>query len=209
MFTEFRSIQDVWEQLPTEADARRFLEAAIWGEVPICPHCGATGAWTIKGKTARAGPYHCRTCRRQFTVSTKTPFHATKLDLRIWIAAMFLVITSSKGISSVVLARLLGVTQGTAWKLGHAIREMMDAQEVWKQAKLTDIVEVDEAFVGGKPKYQKGVKRKRGKGTDKPQILMVVQRDGQARATTIKNGTAETIGAKVTGGYRLSRRSSK
>lgn len=197
MLTEFRSIQDVWEQLPTEADARRFLEAAIWGEVPVCPHCEAEGAWAITGKSARAGLYQCRTCRRQFTITTKTPFHATKLELRVWIAALFVIITSSKGISSVVLARLLGVSQKTGWKMGHAIREMMDTREAWKQAKLTGIVEVDEAFVGGKPKYRRGVKNKRGKGTKKPQILVAVQRNGEARAIKIKNAQAKTIHPQV------------
>lgn len=197
MPTEFRSLQDVWEQLPTEDDARRFLEAVIWGETPICPHCRAEGAWAVRGRTARTGLYQCRSCRRQFTITTKTPMHATKLDLRIWVAAMFLVLTSSKGISSVVLARLLGVSQQTAWKMGHAIRELMDARDAWAADKLDGIVEVDEAFVGGKPKRRKGVKRKRGKGTGKPQILVAVQRDGQARAATIENGTAKTIGAKV------------
>lgn len=67
---------------------------------------------------------------------------------------MFLIITSSKGVSSVVLARLLGVSQKTAWKMGHAIREMMDAKAAWSQVRLDGVVEVDEAFIGGKPKYQ-------------------------------------------------------
>lgn len=70
--------------------------------------------------------------------------HSTKLDLRVWISAMFLVLTSSKGISSVVMARLLGVNQKTAWKMGHAIREMMDDRN-GELLPLEDIVEVDEA----------------------------------------------------------------
>ena len=72
--------------------------------------------------------YQCkeRECRRQFTVTTKTPLHGTKLDLRVWVCAMVLVLTSSKGLSSVVMARLLGVNQKTAWKMGNAIRELMD-----------------------------------------------------------------------------------
>lgn len=199
MFTEFQSFHDVCEQLPTADDARRFLEAAIWGEMPICPHCEHRGAWAIKSEKVRAGLYQCRrrTCRRQFTITTKTPFHATKLDLRIWIAAMYLVITSSKGISSVVLARLLGVSQKTGWKMGHAIREMMNTRETWKQAKLTGIVEVDEAFIGGKPKYRRGVKNKRGKGTKKPQILVAVQRNGEARAVKIKGAKVGTIRPQV------------
>ncbi len=68
--------------------------------------------------------------------------HSTKLDLRVWIAAIFLVLTSSKGISSVVMSRILGVNQKTAWKLGHAIRELMDDRE-GIASPLSGTVEVD------------------------------------------------------------------
>jgi hypothetical protein len=68
--------------------------------------------------------------------------HGTKLDLRVWISAMFLVLASSKGISSVVMARLLGVNQKTAWKMGHAIREMMGDRN-GESLPLEDIAEVD------------------------------------------------------------------
>jgi hypothetical protein len=112
--------------------------------------------------------------------------HATKLDLRIWIAAIFLVLKSSKGISSVVMARILGVKQKTAWKLGHAIRELMDDREA-VFARLAGVVEVDEAYVGGAPKFKKGVKNKRGRGTGKPMVLVAADRTGQAKATLIPN----------------------
>ncbi|OIQ75823.1 ISXO2-like transposase domain protein [mine drainage metagenome] len=119
--------------------------------------------------------------------------HSTKLDLRIWIATMFLVITSSKGISSVVMARILGVSQKTAWKMGHAIREMMD-QYGARSDVLSGTVEVDEAYVGGKPKYQPGkTKSKSGKGTSRPEMLVAVMRGGDARATVIQNSKGATI----------------
>lgn len=117
----------------------------------------------LRCQSARAGLYQCseQECRRQFTVTTKTSMHSTKLDLRVWIAAIFLVLTSSKGISSVVMARMLGVNQKTAWKLGHAIRELMDDRE-GIASQLGGIVEVDESFVGGAPKFKKGVKTSGG-----------------------------------------------
>ena len=71
-----------------------------------------------------------------------------------------------QGISSVVLARWLGVTQPTAWKMGHAIRELMAAGPQ-PPRQLTGIVELDEKYIGGKPRYQKGIKHKRGRGTAK------------------------------------------
>jgi transposase-like protein len=131
-------------------------------------------------------------CRSQFTVTTQTPLHATKLDLRIWIAAMFLVLTSSKGISSVVMSRILGINQKTAWKLGQAIREMMDdRQDI--AGRLSGVVEVDEVFVGGKPKFRPGVKNKRGRGTGKPIALVAAARNGQARAILIPNAQGRTM----------------
>lgn len=195
MLTEFRSVRDVWDKLPSETDARRFLEQIIWHNGRFCPHCGSDKSGAITGPTARAGLYQCREreCRAQFTITTRTPLHATKLDLRIWIAALFLVITSSKGISSVVLARILGISQKTSWKMGHAIREMMDLHGEKTKRRLQGTVEVDEAFVGGAPKFRRGVKNKRGKGTSKPQILVAVERDGEVRATLIPDAKRTTI----------------
>src|SRR3712207_1475835 len=110
--------------------------------------------------------------------------HATKLELRAWIAVIFLVLTSSKGISSVVMARLLGMTKKTAWKLGHAIREMMDARGETGR-KLACIVEVDEAVVGGAPKLKKGKTNRRGRGTSTLEVLVAVSWAGSGSATVM------------------------
>jgi hypothetical protein len=92
--------------------------------------------------------------------------HSTKLPLWKWLLAIYYMISSSKGVSSVVLAKWVGVSQKSAWKLGHAVRAMMDpADEI--VAALSGIVELDEKYVGGKPRYEPGVKHKRGKGTAK------------------------------------------
>lgn len=181
MITELKSIPDIWKRVPSEMRARRFLEGIIWSTGRHCPHCGSVASSALRGRTCRPGLYQCRDCRIQFTVTTRTPMHSTKLDLRIWIWAMFLVLTASKGISSVVMARLLGVKQKTAWKMGHAIREMIDYLN-GELLPLEDIVEVDEAYVGGAPKSLSEAYNPRGKGTGKPMILVAASRDGQARA---------------------------
>lgn len=105
---------------------------------------------------------------------------------------MLLVLTSSKGISSVVMSRMLGVNQKTAWMLGHAIREMMDDRQGIARP-LSGVVEVDEAFVGGKPKFRHGVASKRGRGTGKPIALVAAARNGQARAVLIPNAQGRTM----------------
>lgn len=92
-----------------------------------------------------------RACRGQVTLTTKTPFHATKLPLALWVQAIYLVLGSSKGLSSAVLARILGVSQRPAWKMGHAIRELL-AGFYANADKLAGTVEVDTFYTGGSPK---------------------------------------------------------
>jgi hypothetical protein len=91
--------------------------------------------------------------------------HSTKLSFWKWLQAIYYIVNSSKGVSSVILARWIGVSQPTAWRMGHAIREMMlpSAQGF----SLSGIVELDEKYFGGKPRYQQGVVHKRGRGTSK------------------------------------------
>ena len=93
--------------------------------------------------------------------------HSTKLPLWKWLQAMYYMVNSSKGISSVILARWLGVSQPTAWKMGHAIRTMMDPR-LDNGPVLKGIVELDEKYFGGKPRYEKGIHTKGvKKGTTK------------------------------------------
>ncbi|WP_316980084.1 IS1595 family transposase [Shumkonia mesophila] len=177
---------------PHERAYRQLLESIIWRRGRFHSHCGGLKTWAIRGKTARYGLYECAYCHHQFTVNTRTPLHATKLPLKKWIQAFFLVLTSSKGISSVVLARLLGLNQKTDWKVGHAIREMMDLRQEEGPA-LDDIVEADEKFIGGRPKFRRGVKHKRGRSTDKPPVFIEVARRGQVRAAVIERNNRACI----------------
>ena len=118
-------IKRLREHFPDEESCRSFFESIIWSSGRTCPHCSSDKSWGIKGESARDGLYECGKCGHQFTVPTKTPMHSTKLPLFSWLTAMYLMTSSSKGISSVVLGRLLGTRQKTAWKLGHAIRALM------------------------------------------------------------------------------------
>lgn len=192
MITELKSIPDIWKRMPSEMHGRRFLEGIIWSSGRFCPHCGSVSSTALRGRTCRPGLYQCKDCRLQFTVTTHTPMHSTKLDLRLWICAMFLVLTSSKGISSVVMARLLGVNQKTAWKMGHAIREMMDDRN-GELMPLDDIVEVDEAYVGGAPKSLFGAYNPPGNACGKPMVFVAASRDGQARAKVVSDDQRATL----------------
>lgn len=191
------SLARLRRQYPTEEACRGLLEAMRWPQRPFCPHCGGYDHWALADPSCRLGLKECRDCRRQYTVTTKTPLHVTKLSLWIWIAVMYLVVISIKGISSVVMSRLLGTTQATAWRLGHAIREMSHDRN---GASLSGLVEIDLKYLGGAPKRRKdGQRSKRGKDTAKPRILIAVQRDDRMRAIVVLSEKAEDIHVALKG----------
>lgn len=179
-----------------ERICRRYLEKVIWPAGRACPHCGCLESWRIKGESARTGLYECGGCSGQFTVTTKTPMHSTKLPLQTWMLAMYLIISSSKGISSVVLARWLGVNQKTAWKVGHAVRAIMDVHAD-TMGKLTGIVELDEKYLGGKPRFQHGVTHPRGRGTKKACVHVAVSRKGPVRTGVITSDSYAILAPHV------------
>jgi len=73
---EFRSL------FPDEGVCRQYLERMIWAHGRKCPHCNSDKSWALKGPSVRSGLYECAACKGQFTVTTKTPLHSTKLPLR-------------------------------------------------------------------------------------------------------------------------------
>jgi transposase-like protein len=160
------NIDQLKKRFPDDDACRRFFESILWKDGRICPHCYCEKSYHLKGSSVRTGVYECSWCKRHFTITTKTPMHSTKLSLSKWLLAIYLIVNSSKGISSVYLGKLIGISQKSAWKLSHAIRSMMDPGSELVPA-LTGIVELDEKYIGGKPRYQEGVVHKRGRGTRK------------------------------------------
>jgi len=178
------NIDQLRERFPDENACRTFFESIIWQNGRFCPHCGFERTYSISGKTARKGLFECSRCKGQFTVTTKTPMHSTKQCLWKWLLAMYYIVNSSKGVSSVFLAKWIGVTQKTAWKLGHAVREMMNPDTA-NQPMLNSVVEFDEKYFGGKPRHKFGVRFKRGKATAKQGVFVLVERHGPVRSALI------------------------
>ena len=186
------NIDELREQIPDEASCRNFFEKLIWPDGCLCPHCQCSHSYRLRGSTSRAGLYECAECKRQFTVTTRTPMHSTKLPLWKWLLAIYYILNSSKGISSVFLSRLIGVKQSTAWKMGHAIRLMMDS---WAKELplLSGTIEMDEKFIGGKPRHRYGVRHKGGKATAKQSILVAIQRQGPVFPVPVDTVKTDTI----------------
>jgi transposase-like protein len=171
-----------------EERCRCLLEAMVWPRGRICPACGCSDTTALAGRDvgrrARPGLYQCASgeCRFQFTVTTRTPLHATKLPLRVWLTGLWLTLQSDKGISSVRLAEAIGVSQPTAWRMGHVLRLL-----VTREHQLGGTVEMDEFYIGGSPRKDAdrprlGRGRKGQARTTKTPVLAVVQRPAESEA---------------------------
>ena len=165
-----------------EAAAFTHVEALLWPNGPVCPHCGCTGRiGTVKPnaeKRVRMGLKRCGDCKKQFTVRIGTIFEESKLPLHLWLQAMHLMCSSKKGISSHQIMRILGTTYRTAWCLSHRIREDMRDGELAPFGGGGGIVEVDETFQGHDPDAAPSKMAIRNKNA----ILTLVERRGRARS---------------------------
>lgn len=164
-----------------EAAAYAFVEARVWPNGPICPHCGGVERISkMGGKSTRIGAYKCYQCRKPFTVKVGTVFEASHVPLRFWLQAIFLMSSSKKGISSNQLHRTLGVTLKTAWFMSHRIREAMRTIHGGPVGGEGKIIEADETFIGriaGQPV-------KLGYG-HKYAVVSLVERGAGARSISI------------------------
>lgn len=170
--------------------ARQYLEAQVWPNGRVCPHCGAIGEhYELKGKTNRPGLYKCADCREPFTVTVGTVFEKSKIGLHIWLQAVYLINSSKKGISAKQLERMLGVTYKTAWFMSHRIREAMKTTSGGPLGGSGKTIEADETYWGTSNKKPKGA---RGYA-HKMKVLSLVERDGQKRSFHVANVNADTL----------------
>jgi len=161
-----------------EEAAFAYLEAGVWPNGPVCPHCGGFDRISkMQGKSTRIGVYKCYQCRMPFRVTVGTVFEASHVPLRLWLQAVHLMASSKKGISSNQLHRTLGVTLKTAWFMSHRIREAMRVLGVEPMGGPGEVVEVDETFIG----RQEGQPKRRTGWGHKNVVLTLVQRGGGAR----------------------------
>jgi transposase-like protein len=174
----------------SEEAAFAYVEARIWPNGPVCPHCGGVERLgKLQGKSTRVGLWKCYQCRKPFTVKVGTIFEGSHVPLRIWLQAMYLIAGSKKGISSNQLHRILGVTLKTAWFMSHRIREAMRSNDMAPFGGEGGVVEVDETFIG----RLKGAPVKRA-FHHKMKVLALVDRDsGKARTMVIDNVNASTL----------------
>ena len=163
-----------------EDAAFAYVEARVWANGPVCPHCGGVDRISkMGGASTRKGLYKCYQCRKPFTVRMGTIFEASHVPMHIWLQAMYLVAGSKKGISSNQLHRTLGVTLKTAWFMSHRIREAMRNGGLDLMGGEGHTFEADETYIGNK----KGWDKPRGGPSRKMRVVSLVCREtGEARS---------------------------
>ena len=183
------TILELFDMFPNDQAARKWFEDTRWEHGRFCPLCGSVE--TIHIPREKPLPYYCRVCRRHFSVKTATVMHRSKLSYRQWAIALYMMSTNLKGVSSMKYYRELGITQKTAWKMGHKIREGWDRGAL----KLAGIVEADETYIGGKESNKHASKKlQAGRGVVGKQAVMgIKERGGKIRATHVKNTDARTL----------------
>jgi transposase-like protein len=181
-----------------EEAAYEFVEARIWPNGALCPHCGGTERnKKMGGASTRIGTYKCYDCRKPFTVKIGTIFEASHIPMRLWLQAIFLIASSKKGISSNQLHRTLGITLKSAWFMSHRIREAMKANPTGLLGEGGGTVEADETYIGNGPRSVAG-KAARAAGVQyggdhKEKVVAVVERDGQVRSFHVRNVDGKTL----------------
>ncbi len=185
-----------------EDKAREWLEARVWPEGPTCPHCGNADKAKIRalqGKAHRPGLYQCAECREQFTVTIKTVFERSKIPLTKWLAALFLMTASKKGVSAHQVHRMLGISYKSTWFMMHRLREAMRTGGLEPLGGAGKVVEADETYFGKAETMHVSAQRKgrpytkRGKLQNNRPIVALVERGGKVRSFHVPVANADTV----------------
>lgn len=184
------------KKFDTDEKCVEYLAQKRWPSGAVCDKCGAVGH---AFKLADPRKWRCLSCGGDFSITAGTPMEQTHLPLPTWFAAIWLIGTSSKGVSSMVVSRQLGISYKTAWFLTHRIRAMLDDGD-----QLGGIVEVDETYVGGKRRRDQKSKRdtdddqpKGRGGSRKMMVVTAVERGGMAKARRGKTHSEKTLATTV------------
>jgi transposase-like protein len=183
-----------------EAAAVEFIEQLRWRGEPACPRCGDTSVYAMKDRQGNRNArflWKCNGCKRQFTVRIGTIFEDSRIPMRIWCHGFWRACSSKKGVSALQISRECAISYKSALFLMHRIRYAM-APDAKRPPKLTDVVEADETFVGGKPR--KGVHwTKRKQFSTKVPVLALVQRGGNVRVRPLDRVTKSNVRKALNG----------
>lgn len=188
MLATFNSIIELMEAFPDEQSCVDHLTSIRWANGEYCPYCGGTELYHFSDKRN----HKCKACRARFSIKVGTIFEDTKLPLRKWFLAMWLITSHKKGIASTQLAKDVKITQKSAWFVLHRLRYAARTQSF--NAPLEGDIEVDETYVGGKAANRHKNDPKNGPGTSgKAPVIGALQRGGKVIAVVVKSTDTRTL----------------
>ncbi|MGN6603739.1 MAG: IS1595 family transposase [Ginsengibacter sp.] len=153
-YSPIKNLKDLIQSFSDEQKCRDFLIQQRWNGCPECPYCGSDKYYVIEnGKRFKCGN---KECYKKYSVTVGTIFHSSNIPLTTWFPAVYLITAHKKGISSIQLAKDLGITQKTAWFMLHRIRETLKNND---GVLLKNVVEIDEVYLGSKFKNLSKSKR--------------------------------------------------
>jgi len=189
--TDFKTLTEFTDYFCDEETCVKHFTAIRFANGEYCPHCGHNEIY----KFSNGKRYRCAKCKQDFTIRTGTVFGESKLPLRKWFMAIYLLLTCKKGISSVQLAQQVGVTQKTGWFIDHRIRSAMKQNK----GQLFGRIEADETYIGGAARnMHKNKKKNIGTGgLGKTPIIGVAQRGGDIKAVVAENLKNDTLTTNI------------